>query len=66
MLTALAVIPVLIWIYLLFGRGGFWHVSGPVKTPADLLRAKAVRVVAVIPARNEADVIGEAVASLLN
>ena len=66
MLTALAVIPVLIWIYLLFGRGGFWHVSGPVKTPADLLRAKAVRVMAVIPARNEADVIGEAVASLLN
>ncbi len=64
-LNIVAVIPVLIWVYLLlFGRGGFWRVSK--QLAPDLGSASAnVRVIAVIPARNEAAVIAEAVSSLL-
>ena len=51
-----------IWVYLLVGRGGFWRLrdspfSGDVPFPAP-------SVAAVIPARNEAAVVGRAVASL--
>jgi hopene-associated glycosyltransferase HpnB len=65
LLTALAALPVLIWIYLLLGRGGFWRASQFLKRPT-LTEIPAKRIVAVIPARNEAQVIGEAVTSLLN
>src|SRR5579862_3504144 len=62
-LYGIAVIPVLIWAYLLLGRGRFWHVAAH-RTAAVLPPAVARRVVVVIPARNEAAVIGTAVASL--
>jgi hopene-associated glycosyltransferase HpnB len=64
LLNAIAAVPLLIWIYLLAGRGGFWRVSKslarsmPQSTPGK-------RVVAVIPARNEAATMGGSVASLL-
>src|SRR4029077_6166185 len=61
-LYGIAVIPVLIWAYLLLGRGRFWHVAA--HRAAVLPPARARRVVVVIPARNEAAVIGTAVASL--
>ncbi|HSU58591.1 MAG TPA: glycosyltransferase [Bryobacteraceae bacterium] len=64
LLTGFAAVPVLIWIYLLLGRGGFWRVSRHLR-PANLTEPGTKRVVAVIPARNEAQVIGEAVTSLL-
>ena len=57
----IAAIPVLIWVYLLIGRGQFWRVAPP---RADVLPAAGRRVVVVIPARNEAAVIGSTVASL--
>jgi hopene-associated glycosyltransferase HpnB len=60
----LAAVPLLIWLYLLLARGGFWRVSRlfpPLPPNHDLAR----RVVAIIPARNEAAVIGDAVQSLL-
>jgi len=61
-LYGIAVIPVLIWTYLLIGRGRFWRV---VARRARVLRqAHARRVVVVMPARNEAAVIGTAVTSL--
>ena len=51
-----------IWIYLLAGRGGFWRMRD---APAEGgLREPAPRIVAVIPARNEAAVVGRAIASL--
>ena len=54
----------LAWLYLLLARGGFWRVSGQLaQLPADHDLAR--HVVAVIPARNEAGVIGDAVKSLL-
>jgi hopene-associated glycosyltransferase HpnB len=61
-LYAIAAIPVLIWIYLLIGRGRFWRVAAR-PTPQRPTGAPG-HVVVVIPARNEAAVIGSAVASL--
>lgn len=49
------------WLYLLLGRGGFWRVHG---SPAPAKPAAAPSVTVVIPARNEAAVVGRAVASL--
>ena len=60
----LAWLPVLIWLYLAFARGGFWRVGCLLSTDASPTDA-AARVVAVIPARNEAAVVGLAVQSLL-
>jgi hopene-associated glycosyltransferase HpnB len=59
--TAAAALSLLIWIYLLFARGGFWRVGRRAQCPATNTK----KVVAVVPARNEADVIGEAIDSLL-
>jgi len=58
-----SVLSLAAWIYLLFCRGGFWRIRA--STP---LKAKTPpkSVVAVIPARNEEAVIGQATASLLN
>lgn len=63
LVTALAVVPVLIWIYLLLFRGGFWQVSKYFAS-VDLPKVPGRRVAVVIPARNEADVIGQALTSL--
>jgi hopene-associated glycosyltransferase HpnB len=60
----LALLPVLIWLYLALGRGAFWRVGRLLSTDAASRDALA-RVVVVIPARNEAPVVGLAVSSLL-
>jgi hopene-associated glycosyltransferase HpnB len=60
----LALLPVLIWLYLMLGRGGFWVVGGLLSTDSTSPGA-AARVVAIIPARNEAPVVGLALKSLL-
>jgi len=56
-------VPLAIWLYLLLGHRGFWRLrerdSLPVVEPV-----RWPSVVAVVPARNEADVIGRAIASL--
>ncbi|HEY1214325.1 MAG TPA: glycosyltransferase [Bryobacteraceae bacterium] len=57
--------PVLIWAHLLTGRGGFWRTSKHLAPPVNTNRAEGCRVVAVVPARNEADVVGGAITSLL-
>ncbi len=51
-----------IWLYLLLFRGGFWAV----RLPAPSAGGATPRIVAVIPARNEADGIAAAVGSLLS
>ena len=58
----IAAIPVLIWVYLLLGRGRFWRVAAQCEPAAPAGAARDV--VVVIPARNEARVIGTAVISL--
>ena len=49
------------WIYLLAARGGFWRIQ---PAPALASKPSAKAVCAVIPARNEEAVIGDAVTSL--
>jgi hopene-associated glycosyltransferase HpnB len=59
-----AAVPMLIWLYLLTARGGFWRVARQfAPLPADHQLSR--NVVAIIPARNEAAVIGDAIRSLL-
>ncbi len=57
------------WLYLLCARGGFWRcreIDGGAELPAGAAGlAQWPPVIAVVPARNEAEVIGDAVLSLL-
>ena len=62
--VALALLPVGIWSYLAFGRGGFWRVRPHLPEAANDAACRR-RITAVIPARDEAVVIREAVGSLL-
>jgi hopene-associated glycosyltransferase HpnB len=62
--VALGALGVAGWAYLLAGRGGFWLARDTDDPPAPEPPAWP-SVVAVVPARDEADVIGEAIASLL-
>jgi hopene-associated glycosyltransferase HpnB len=50
------------WIYLLFGRGGFWRMR---ESPVPDWTGPVKSVAVVIPARNEPPVVGRAIASLL-
>lgn len=59
-----AAVPLVIWLYLLLARGGFWRVSGAL-LPVASDRRTGRRIVAVVPARNEAEGIGKAVTSLM-
>src|SRR5215472_15077374 len=61
--TAIGAASVAIWVHLLFFRGGFWWL--PYRPAAGAAIASAPPVVAVVPARDEAAVIGRAVTSLL-
>lgn len=63
-LILLAAIPLCIWLYLLFARGGFWRVRQHLSPPSNP-SLHAGRIVAVVPARDEATVVGQAVRSLL-
>jgi hopene-associated glycosyltransferase HpnB len=58
----LAAIPFAIWLYLLLARGSFWRLS------EDKIESRRLetwpRVVAVVPARNEAATISQAISSL--
>ncbi|BCJ91988.1 glycosyl transferase [Terrihabitans soli] len=69
MLTAaISVLSAAIWIYLIVARGAFWRAAErDTRFAPDHLPEPSSwpRVIAVVPARNEADVIVEAVGSLL-
>jgi hopene-associated glycosyltransferase HpnB len=60
----LALLAFAVWLYLAFGRGGFW--LGAERDDFDPpLPAQTPEVTAVIPARNEAEGVGACVESLL-
>ena len=63
--TVLGVLALAIWLYLLVARGGFWLARERDDREALAQPARWPSVVAVVPARNEADVIGQSVKSLL-
>ena len=58
-------VPLAIWLYLLLGRDWFWQMNERDTRGEPPLPRHWPSVVAVVPARNEADVIEEAIASLL-
>lgn len=62
----LGIITLAIWLHLFFGRGWFWRVK---KLDADRSEGAALSdapsVVAIVPARNEAETIEQVVQSLL-
>ncbi|HEY3938500.1 MAG TPA: glycosyltransferase [Bryobacteraceae bacterium] len=64
LLITIATIPVLIWLYLLTGRAAFWRVEKNL-LPKGLPKSSSKSVAVVIPARNEAAVVGDTLASLL-
>ncbi|HEX3094830.1 MAG TPA: glycosyltransferase [Candidatus Angelobacter sp.] len=73
MLIAAGVLALLIWIYLVFARGGFWRIYPALPSlhlPEDAsygssIGERRVRIAVIIPARNEADVVDRVVRSLL-
>ena len=54
----------LIWLYLLAGRGGFWRAAER-DEPASAGEGPWPAVAAIIPARDEAECVGETITSLL-
>jgi len=65
--NVIGIITLAIWLHLFFGRGCFWRVR---KLDADHEAGETLRewpsVVAVLPARNEAETIGRVVAALVH
>jgi hopene-associated glycosyltransferase HpnB len=64
-LPLLALVPVAVWLYLLAGRGMFWVMQERDDAVDPPPPAAWPSVVAVVPARNEADVIAHSIGSLL-
>ncbi|MEX3822748.1 glycosyltransferase, partial [Paraburkholderia sp. BR14262] len=64
-LFAVSCLSLLIWLVRLFGRGGFWRARPAAPLPIVEPAAGWPAACAVVPARIEADAIGEAVTSLL-
>lgn len=61
--TFVIIVPAIslaIWVYILFFRGGFWRVRA-----REVQASSGARVIAVVPARNEAEHVSQAVSSLL-
>jgi hopene-associated glycosyltransferase HpnB len=62
---SLAAVALVIWVYLVFARGGFWlcRERDNMREPPP---AVLPQIAIVVPARNEADNIAQSVTSLLN
>ncbi len=67
----IAALALAAWVCLLLAHGGYWRTghtlssSDRAVTPADRAAAPAPSVVAVVPARNEADILGASLPTLL-
>ncbi len=64
MIALVGLVPVAVWLYLLAGRGMFWLLQERDDRDEPPLPTSWPSVVAVVPARNEADVIATTVACL--
>jgi hopene-associated glycosyltransferase HpnB len=64
-LVACGLLPLAIWLYLLVARGGYWLTRERDDRNEPPQPAQWPSVVAVVPARNEADVIMRSLGSLL-
>jgi hopene-associated glycosyltransferase HpnB len=65
MMLIFALLPVVIWLVLLLAHGGFWLARERDDRDTPPAPARWPSVVAVVPARNEADVIAQSIGSLL-
>jgi glycosyltransferase involved in cell wall biosynthesis len=63
--TALGLLAFAIWLYLLVARGGFWLARERDDRESLPAPGRWPSVVAVVPARNEADVIAQSISSLM-
>jgi len=61
-LVLLGATTLAVWIYLLAFRGGFWRIRS--EQPLGAFAGPPPSAVAVIPARNEAEVVGQSIRSL--
>jgi hopene-associated glycosyltransferase HpnB len=62
----IAAISLAIWIYLVFARGWFWRLHAFVSDQTIVVPLNRwPRIIAVVPARNEAETIGRAVAAMV-
>lgn len=64
-MTALAFVSLAVWLVLVFGRGGFWRVGPDLLPAAPSSVADAATVLAIVPARDEAAILGETLPTLL-
>jgi cellulose synthase/poly-beta-1,6-N-acetylglucosamine synthase-like glycosyltransferase len=64
-LSALAALSLVVWLYLLFGRDGFWRARPRIEDETPPEPGSWPAVVAIVPARNEAAHVEEALRSLL-
>jgi hopene-associated glycosyltransferase HpnB len=64
-LAPLAGLSLAIWIYLFFFRDGFWRADQFLEAEGARAGRAWPRVIALVPARNEADVIAQSLKSLL-
>lgn len=53
-----------VWLYLIFARGAFWRFREAPPAIANAPLAPPPSIVAVVPARNEVETVGRAIASL--
>ena len=65
MSEALGFICLAVWVYLIFGRGGFWRSDVRDATHPAQNAARWPSVAVIIPARNESEFVGASVQSLL-
>src|SRR5262245_2669404 len=65
MLTVAGALTVLIWLYLLLAHGHFWQIKRLI-LPTPAVPIAPLTVAVIIPARDEAEVVGRSVSSLLS
>jgi hopene-associated glycosyltransferase HpnB len=63
--TSVAALTVVVWSYLAFARGSFWRTKNANADTSDV-KQFSDGVVAIVPARNEAEQIGPVITSLLS
>jgi hopene-associated glycosyltransferase HpnB len=63
--SVIAALALAIWLYLIVARGGFWLASVRDDSGQEAHLTTSPGIVAIVPARNEADVIAQNIRSLL-
>src|SRR5579871_1689208 len=61
---SIGVASFVVWLCLVFARGGFWRIRTSEAPPLEQAGAPPA-VAVIVPARNEADVVGAAIRSLV-